>query len=92
MTARTRVSGPLGGRPQHRRTAKNRRLVEELSGVGIPQARIAFVLGIAKHTLIKHYFAEIERGAAVVEARLVQNLARLAEGDGPVALRAIQFS
>ncbi|RWO51140.1 MAG: hypothetical protein EOS13_21730 [Mesorhizobium sp.] len=70
----------------------DRRAVEALAGMAVSQAEIATVLAITLPTLRKHYRAELDRGAALVEAELVRNLIRLAGGSDGVALRAIMFS
>lgn len=67
-------------------------MVEVLSGFAIPLDKICLVLGIAKHTLLKHFAVELERGSAVVEAKLAGNLLRLASGTDGTALKAIMFA
>lgn len=79
-------------RPAHRPDIRTRQLVELLAGFAIPQDRIAPVIGIDKKTLIKHYGDELARGSAVVEAKLVGNLLRLASGRDGTALNAIRFA
>ena len=79
MTAKARN---VGGRPEHRPSLKDRRVVTLLAGVGISQDQIAAALGFARKTLAKHYHEELRDGSAKVEAELVQNLVRLASGDG----------
>lgn len=69
-----------------------RRFVEAMAGAGVPQSEIAAVLAVAVPTLRKHYRTELVRGAALVEAKLVSNLLRLAGGEGGTALKAIMFS
>lgn len=81
-----------GGRPAHQPTDKDRKMVEAVSGFGIPQDKIASVLGVSVPTLLKHYDAELRRGAAMVEAQLVGNLLRLANGTDGTAFRAIEFA
>ncbi|MER9222993.1 hypothetical protein NKI48_29690 [Mesorhizobium sp. M0644] len=70
----------------------SRRLVEVLAGSAISQAEICAVLGIDKKTLRRHYRRELDRGAARVEAELVGNLLRLANGNDGTALRAVMFA
>lgn len=67
------------------------RLVELLTAQGIFQLQICRILDIDPKTLRKHYRAELDRGAARLEAALVLHLYRLANGKGAVALRAITF-
>ena len=50
------------------------------------------MLGIDRKTVDKHYRSELQRGAAMVEARLVGNLLRIASGTDGTALKAIMFS
>lgn len=80
------------GRPPHTPAEKERRLVELLAGAAAPQAEICRLLGIDAKTLRRHYRAELDRGAAMVEAKLVLHLSRLASGHDGTALKAIQFS
>ncbi|MFY9827352.1 MAG: hypothetical protein WAK69_01800, partial [Rhodoplanes sp.] len=61
-------------------------MVEVLSGFGIPQDKIADVIGVDGKTLRKHYATELQRGAATVEAKLVGNLLKLAGGSDGTAL------
>jgi hypothetical protein len=82
----------IGGRPPHMPDDKNRRIVELLAGAAIPQRDIAVALGINCKSLRRHYRRELDRGAAHVEAELVGNLLRLANGDDGVALNAIAFA
>jgi hypothetical protein len=63
-----------------------------LSGFAIPTAKIATVIGISQHTLLKHYRAEIDIGSAKVEAMLIGNLMRLSKGDDGTALKATMFA
>ena len=76
----------------HRPTSEQREMVEVLAGYGIPQLKIKDVVGVQIATLHKHYRAELDRGAAVVEAKLVGNLMRIASGSDGTALKAIMFS
>lgn len=76
----------------HEPTDQAREICEALAGFGIPQDKIAQVLRITKPTLELHYRAELDRGAASVEAQLVGNLLRLAKGTDGTALKAIMFT
>ena len=67
-------------------------MVEVLAGFAIPIDRICGVIGVAKHTLLKHYERELQVGAAKVEATLVGNLLALAKGKDGTALKAIMFA
>ncbi|AUX76300.1 hypothetical protein NXT3_CH01728 [Sinorhizobium fredii] len=79
------------GRPSHSPTDVDRRLVAVLAAESVPQFQICRVLGIDGKTLRKHYRAELDRGAAKLEAALVMHLYLLANGTGAVALKAIIF-
>jgi hypothetical protein len=81
-----------GGRPGHAPDDRSRQMVEVLSGFGIPQDKIADVIGVDGKTLRKHYAREVQRGAATVEAKLVGNLLKLAGGSDGTALKAIMFA
>lgn len=80
------------GRPAHQPTAEQRRMVEAMAGFGIPVERIAKVIGIDYKTVQAHYAAEIDRGAATVEAKLAGNLLRLSNGSDGTALKATIFA
>lgn len=67
-------------------------MVEVLAGFAIPIDRICDVIGVAKHTLLKHYERELQVGAAKVEATLVGNLLALSKGKDGTALKAIMFA
>ncbi|MBB5535048.1 hypothetical protein [Rhizobium giardinii] len=82
----------MRGRPAHKPDAMKRRFVETLAGAAVPQAEVAAALGVTVPTLRKHYRLEIQRGGALVEAKLVSNLLRLASGSDGVAVRAIAFA
>jgi hypothetical protein len=82
---------PRNGRPSHEPSEKDRRTVEVLAGMAIPQEDIAHALGITKTTLRKHYRAELDRGGAKVQAKLVANLLTIAGGKDGTALKAITF-
>lgn len=68
-----------------------RRLVQVLAEQGVPQREISRVLEIDEKTLRKRYRRELDRGAALVEAKLVLHLYRIAGGSDDVALRATRF-
>lgn len=80
------------GRPPHKPTDEQRRMVEAMAGFAIPEAKIALVIGVDDKTLRLHYATEIARGAATVEAKLAGNLLRLASGTDGTALKAIMFA
>lgn len=76
----------------HKPTAESRAVVEELAAVGIRHDAIAHRLDVSTTTLNKHYRDELDAGGAKVEAKLVSNLMRLAQGENAaVALKATCF-
>lgn len=83
---------PSRGRPAYQPSEKDRRIAEALSGWGIPQARIAQVIGVTPKTLRKHFGPELEVGSAKLEAQLAQNLLRIAQGHDRQALIATIFA
>ena len=58
------------GRPAHKPTSKERRYVEALASYGVPEADIARVVGITRHTLHKHYRDQIENGVIRTNAQV----------------------
>lgn len=79
------------GRPRHQPTPETRKMVVALCGVGLPQERIAEVIGVSHPTLRRAYRAELNTGAAKVEGQLVGHLMRLASGNDGTALKAVMF-
>ena len=86
------VAKKTAGRPPYAPSDKDRKMVEALAGFGIPLAKIAHVLGISHPTVLKYFAAEMERGAAQVEAKLIGNLLRLSSGSDGTALKATMFA
>jgi hypothetical protein len=72
--------GKEGGRPPHVPTDQTRRLVEMMSGVGVPQMHVALFIGISDETLRKHYRRELDLGAITANAKVAEALYRLAVG------------
>jgi hypothetical protein len=72
-------------------TIRDRQIVEMLAGVAIPYLKIAHVLKIAELTLRRHFVAELERAAAVVEATLVNNMLQMAKKQDAIGLKATMF-
>nr|WP_064810325.1 MULTISPECIES: hypothetical protein [Rhizobium] len=79
------------GRPAHNPSPADRRVVELLASRGVRQSEICYVLAISEKTLRAHFRAELNRGAARLEAALALRLIDLAGGNGAVALRATIF-
>lgn len=81
------------GRPAHEPGEKDRRFVEAMAGAGVPQSEIAAVLAVTAPTLRKHYREELQRGGAMVQAKLACHLFDIAvNGKDAAALQAIMFS
>jgi len=53
-----------GGRPPHQPTAERCRQARAMAMRGIPHRHIAAIIGVAEHTLRKHYAAELAAGMA----------------------------
>jgi hypothetical protein len=73
------------GRPPHAPTDQTRRLVEMMSGCGIPQMQIALSVGISDETLRKYYRQELDLGAIVANAKVAETLFRQATEEGNTA-------
>lgn len=86
------VGKKTGGRQPYEPSDKDRKMVEALSGFGIPAEKIAHVVGVSLPTVHKYFAAELERGAATVEAKLAGNLLRLSNGSDGTALKATIFA
>ena len=70
-----------GDEDMHRPTSDTRSMVSTMVAIGIPQATIAKVVGIAEKTLRKHYREEIDVALPRVNARVAQSLYRKATSD-----------
>ena len=79
------------GRPRHQPDDAQRRQVETLAGYGIPEAKIASLIGIDAKTLRKHYRNELDYGHTKANARVAENLYRKATGEGREAVTAAIF-
>lgn len=80
-----------GGRPPHRPSDMDRRIVELAASYAVPTINIVELLGISQKTLFKHYRRELDVGAARLEAALALRLYAIAGGKGAIALRAAIF-
>jgi|LakMenEpi03Aug12_release.lakeMendotaPanAssembly.Ray.scaffolds.fasta_scaffold203180_2 hypothetical protein len=78
-------------RPSHQPSDKTRAQVEALVACGIPQEEIARLLRISPNTLVKHYEPELQDGLVKANARVANNLFRMATGQGREALGAACF-
>lgn len=79
------------GRPRHEPDAYQRRQVEVLAGYGIPETEIASLIGIDPKTLRRHYRSELDHGHTKANARVAENLFRMATGEGREAVTAAIF-
>ena len=73
------------GRPSHEPDTLDRRQVEALAGYGVPE------LGIDPKTLRKHYREELDFGHTKANAKVAENLYRIALGEGREAVTAAIF-
>lgn len=70
-----------GGRPKFRPTDEHRKLVESLSGYGIPESQIRMLVinpetgkAIAEKTLRAHFRAELDTGFVKANAKVIETL------------------
>lgn len=67
-------------------TEEDKRLVHQLSGLGITQDQICDILDISRNTLTKYFSSELRKGKAQANAKVAESLFRLAtEGDNVTA-------
>jgi hypothetical protein len=78
-------------RPSHKPEPNQRRQVETLAGFGIPEAEIAGMVQIDPKTLRKHYRQELDHGHTKANAKVAENLYRMALGQGREAVTAAIF-
>lgn len=79
------------GRPRHEPEDRERAMVEALSGYGVPQTEIAAIVRIDPTTLRERYREELDRGQAVANAKVAQNLFTRATGPSREAVTAAMF-
>ena len=80
--------------PAFEPTDDQRRTVEKLSGLGLPQGDIAQVVGVDEKTLRKHLRAELDSGAAKANSQVAEFLFDAAtgkRGEGSAAITAAIF-
>tara|TARA_Y100001937_G_scaffold243_1_gene307 strand:- start:2894 stop:3277 length:384 start_codon:yes stop_codon:yes gene_type:complete len=70
---------------------KDANICKQLSGLGITHEQICSVIGITKPTLYKYYSEELLQGKAGANAKVLENLFRIATGDGREAVTACIF-
>ena len=73
------------GQPEYEPTEETRKLVEQMSAVGIPQEGIARVVGIDPKTLRKHYRDELDTAAIKANAKIGGTLYNKAIGGDTTA-------
>ena len=79
------------GRPAHKPDEGQRRHVQALAGFGIPESDIAGLIGVDAKTLRKHYRSELDHGHTKANAKVAENLYRMALGQGREAVTAAIF-
>lgn len=96
--AKVSAKNPKGGRPCFEPTIDQRKLVEALSGYGVPHDEIRLLVvdhrmgrPIAKNTLYRAFRQELDVGATKANAKVAGNLFRHATGDGPGSVTAAIF-
>lgn len=74
------------GRRAHQKTEQNARTAQSMAQYGVPQKDIAAVLGISIDILRRYYLEEMDKGAALANAKVAETLFRKAtEGGGDVS-------
>ena len=74
------------GRRAHVKTEQNARTAAAMAQYGVPQKDIAAVLGVSLDVLKKYYTEEMDKGAALANAKVAETLFRKAtEGGGDVS-------
>lgn len=76
------------GNPKHRPTKEYRKLVEQLSSIGVPQEQICTLIGkkgISVPTLYLYYRLELDRGKAKASAKVGARLFDKAVKEGDTA-------
>ena len=69
------------GRKPHMPTAEQRRSVKAMAAYGVPEPDISKVLGIGEKTLRKYYKEELSKAHIEANARVAENLYRIATSD-----------
>jgi len=79
------------GRPAFQPTDAQRRQVKAMAAYGIPHFDIAKVLECDEKTLRKHFWAELETGGIEANARVAENMFKIATGSGREAVIAGKY-
>jgi hypothetical protein len=66
---------------RHKPTAKDRKEILQMAGIGLTQEQIATVKDFSVDTLTKYYSHELEIGVASLNAAVAGNLYRIATSD-----------
>lgn len=74
------------GRPEFKMTDANRKMIESLSGFGIPQEQIAALVGCSVETMVKYCGTEWLTGKAKANSQIVQTLYKKALSGDTTAL------
>lgn len=73
------------------KTEENARMVTQLSGLGLPHEQICSILNISKPSLYKYYQEDLIKGKATANAKISENLFKIATGTGREAVTACIF-
>ena len=74
-----------------KKTDETANMVRQLSGLGIPHDQICSILEISKPTLYKYYGDELLKGKAQANAKVSENLFKIATGTGRESVTACIF-
>lgn len=74
------------GRPRFKVNNENKKQVETLSGLGLPQEQIASVIGCSVDTMVVYFKDEILKGRAKANTNISQMLYKKATGGDTTAL------
>lgn len=80
-----------GGRPSYKAADRDRGLVEGMAACGEAESNIALVLGISPKTLRKHFRNELNTAHIKANAKVAQNLFRIATSNSKEAVGAARF-
>ena len=75
----------------HQPTDENRRLIQTLSGIGVPQKMMAVQIGIDEKTLRKYYEDDIDIGQSRATTQVANRLYDIAMSNSKEALTACIF-
>lgn len=72
-------------------TADLRKQVQAMAGFGLPQEKIARIVGVSQPTLRKHYRDELDLGADKANSLVADSLFKKALANGPSSVTAAIF-